>query len=379
MRAFFSFLLVTLFSFSVAQTEKVQTYYENGALKETGTKVNGKKEGPWTEYLITGKFKSHCNYSGGLLHGTFAEFDMNGKFKREGYYKNGKLAGTEYHYEDGALVKKITRFSTDSNSVFKETQYDAYSGIVRAEGYRVATKRDSSWKYFDEKGNLKATESFSKGKREGVAMRYYPDGKIAERAEFKGGLLNGVRLMLTQTGDTTEYGSYTANKKNGYFISTEVVAVPDLIHEERPFIIQGTYKDGVMEGDFVIRYPSGAVAGYETYAGGKLDKRRTLFNEKGIMVYSGDYIMNKKNGTEKFFYDDGKIRKQVNYVNGKPEGKELNYFQNGKISEEAIYKDGVITKFVRYYETGKKRQEITYENGKMVSRENYDENGKRLK
>jgi len=51
--------------------------------------------------------------------------------------------------------------------------------------------------------------------------------------------------------------------------------------------------------------------------------------------------IDKENGEEKIYYENGAIKEKRFYINGKEEGKSLFYNKNGKLTKTEIYKNDV--------------------------------------
>jgi uncharacterized protein len=376
------FIFSGTFLFSQPTRVPVVTKYPDGSVKETGTYTGGKKNGIWLTFETTGKLKTYHTYKNDTLHGPYAEFDLYGQIKKEGFMRSGNPAGIEYQYDNGVLWKKIqwltsTRLNDRIEIRIKESTYDLNTGRIRSEGFFYNGKKDSVWKYYDENAKLKATETLKTGKRHGVAERFYMDGALAERANFYEGAMHGIRLTLTTEGDTSEYGNYTNNVRDGHFIRKEAVAIPDLTADVKLFNIEGVYKNGKMDGAFILMHSNGTVAAKENYSNDRLYGERKLYNENGVLVFTCNYIMNRKNGVEKIYYNNGTLRQLSNYANGVIEGKQQIFFESGKLSEEISYEKGRVSKLIRYYENGKVRQKMFYKDGKLLKQESYDEKGKK--
>ena len=60
---------IFVFLGSLTAQERQEDFYEDGALKASGTLKNQKKEGPWQYYYPDGKLNAEENYQNGELHG----------------------------------------------------------------------------------------------------------------------------------------------------------------------------------------------------------------------------------------------------------------------------------------------------------------------
>ncbi|WP_375579372.1 toxin-antitoxin system YwqK family antitoxin [Marivirga tractuosa] len=77
----------------------LRTYYESGALRETGYYINGKdKFGKWKFYYENGKVESIENYENDKLNGNYKYYHDNGQLWTEREYKNGLLWNVYSNY-----------------------------------------------------------------------------------------------------------------------------------------------------------------------------------------------------------------------------------------------------------------------------------------
>lgn len=80
------------------------------------------------------------------------------------------------------------------------------------------------------------------------------------------------------------------------------------------------------------------------------NKVRYLYEEE---VFS---IEEKKHGTQKQWFENGQLEKELNYANGKPNGTMKRWYKNGQLAMEANYVDGQLISENCYDENGKKRK-----------------------
>ncbi len=128
--------------------------------------------------------------------------------------------------------------------------------------------------------------------------------------------------------------------------------------------------------------------------------RDKLSQEIAQFQYIDDENEDKSDGTHKYFYPDGMLKKEVTYLNGKMEGIFRTYYQDGTLHLEKVFKDGlldgVFTAYDEfgipyfditfkegvkhgvengYFKTGVVEYQEVYEDGKRVSRKSFDEGG----
>ena len=105
----------------------------DGTLEAKRSFKNGKRDGEWINYDITGEQQlSFYNYQNGEPHGLWNEWFPSGQQKRAMQFKNGQREGkaiewneegdktAEANYKDGKLHGTITRWSADGEKFVQE-------------------------------------------------------------------------------------------------------------------------------------------------------------------------------------------------------------------------------------------------------------------
>ena len=135
------------------------------------------------------------------------------------------------------------------------------SVIITTGTYRKG-RRDGLWKHFDDRGRLYLTMRYAPkpvrdfgfffhpdyGNENGAYERFFPDGKIEERGEFRGGFYEGPVVRFQRNG--------------------------------RP-AVRGTYRRDLMDGPWTYYYPEGGIERTETYVTGQLNGRLTNYHPDG--------------------------------------------------------------------------------------------------
>jgi TonB family protein len=119
--------------------------------------------------------------------------------------------------------------------------------------------------------------------------------------------------------------------------------------------------------------------------------------------FFSSFIMKKKDGTQREWYVNGKIKEEENYNDGKREGVHQTWFGNGRLhldenykndnldgnakewypsgllKKDANYKDGVlIGQLLTYWENGKVKRDDTYKMGELISGQCTDSIGNKV-
>lgn len=131
------------------------------------------------------------------------------------YYDNGILA-QRGETENGRRRGIWLKYSLDGNSITASGRYED-------------DRRIGTWRYFDQKGSLYLTIRYKKtpvrdfgflyhrdyGNENGPYERYFPDGSLEERGQFRGGYYHGLIVRYYRNGRKLMVGKYLRDKKTG--------------------------------------------------------------------------------------------------------------------------------------------------------------------
>lgn len=153
--------------------------------------INGMKQGKWTK-----------NYP-------------NGKKAYEGYFKNDHPVGTFTRYHENGQLKSIQECK--QNPFLCRTKLFYKENKPAAEGNYLNQKKDSIWKYYDEKGMLVKQESYKEGVKHGMFYTYYSNGRVAEEENFEDGKKTGLWVQYYENGKKKLEAELSGGKRNGKF------------------------------------------------------------------------------------------------------------------------------------------------------------------
>jgi len=105
-------------------------------------------------------------------------------------------------------------------------------------------------------------------------------------------------------------------------------------------------------------FPNGDTQTVVTYKDGILDGEVLSWYAKDLKQLEGLFDNGQKAGIWKFYFEDGKIKKQTAYSHNVEDGEETFWFENGNIEKKGPYTEGKLNgKYTWYYENGQKKQE----------------------
>ena len=141
--------------------------------------------------------------------------------------------------------------------------------------------------------------------REGMALSYHPNGKLAIEAPYKNGKLDGVFRAFNENG--------TLRETIGY-------------------------KDGEEEGFSVRYYENGKKKSREVYRRGVLNGVSEDWDENGKLRRQIPYENGQIHGVVKIFNEMGQLQEDMNFVRGLREGSYRRY-SFGKLDFEAVFQN----------------------------------------
>ncbi len=135
---------------------KLTTYHENGEVWQYLEVVNGRACGIYREWHDNGNPRldvvvieglgdlSENAQKGWVFDGISKVWDSAGRLQAEIYYEKGKLQGNSYYYHPNGIVGKVIPYEID--------------------------RIDGDLLYYNEQGHVIGKTTYSKGKRQGIAM-----------------------------------------------------------------------------------------------------------------------------------------------------------------------------------------------------------------
>ena len=158
-------------------------FHQSDQVEESGHYEGRQKEGNWQEFHENGQVASKVTYRRGCYVGRGERYHENGRLAARGNYadqpdcvgpKNDfwwqpREGVWEYFDEEGFLKRRETPLQSEQKRRYLEENYDR-SGALTSRGPKIERnqwgvgRKDGSWEYFDEDGNLTKTEIYKDGK-----------------------------------------------------------------------------------------------------------------------------------------------------------------------------------------------------------------------
>ena len=262
-----------------------QFKYPNGNISSEGFIRNGKPDGFWKSYYITGVLKSEGRRRSYLLDSIWVFYDQAGDTTEKISYLLGKRNGYYFKYQ-------------------KDPVYGLY---------------------------VYSKELFAGDRKEGVAMIFYPEGKIKQTIPFYNGMKDGLSREYDREGKIITLLEYN----NDFLISREKINFTDA--------------NGLRQGEWLEFYPGGNIKVEKNYRDDLLHGYYKEYNEKGSLVVTLLYDNGKVTGTDidngsdievvNKYDDSGRLIYSGPYKNGVPVGIHREYKENGEVKGARIYND----------------------------------------
>jgi antitoxin component YwqK of YwqJK toxin-antitoxin module len=198
----------------------------------------------------------------------------NGNPMYDGFFSNDKPEGEFKRYYEDFTLKSLLVFSKNGTEAKASLYYS--NGLIASAGRYVNQLKEGRWQFFSAvtKGLLVSEIEYSGDKKNGLSVKYYPDGKIAEKVNYVNDLRHGEYLKYYPDGTLTLKTSYLNGKLNGKFEAFFENGKPEFL---------GQYKDDYREGIWIIYGKDGAQRFRTEYTLGIPDNR-------DIDLYQSNYI-----------------------------------------------------------------------------------------
>jgi antitoxin component YwqK of YwqJK toxin-antitoxin module len=345
--------------------------YPNGAVSSEGLIKNGKPEGFWKSYYVTGVKKSEGKRTSFLLDSIWVFYDQAGDTTEKINYLLGKKNGYYYKFRkdpfEGLYVWSRELYAGDKR---EGTAYLYFpDGKIQQSINYTDGKKQGLSKEFDKNGNVitlleynndflvsrdRINRTDSKGMKQGLWKDFYPDGGIKTEKNYVNDLLNGYYKEYDERGKLV----LTMLYEDGSIVKSKVEDEPDIeivnkYDNNGKLIYSGPYRNGIPVGIHRDYNPDGKVINAHIY------------NDNGVLVSEGivDEAGNR-NGPWKNYYPDGKIEAEGQYSNSRRSGAWKFYNESQKLEQTGSFNndrpDGLWT---WYYDNGSVLREEEYFQG----------------
>jgi antitoxin component YwqK of YwqJK toxin-antitoxin module len=351
-----SILIVFLLIFKFGSAQENETIkdgyqifkYPNGTVSSEGLFKNGKPEGFWKSYYVTGVKKSEGKRTNFLLDSIWIFYDQAGDTTEKINYLIGKRNGWYYKYK-------------------KEPSKGVY--IYSKELYAGDRKEGTAYLYFPD-GKVQQTIAYNNGKKQGLAKEFDKEGNIITLLEYNNDFLVSRERINRLDSKGLKQGEWKEFYPNGR-IKTEKTFVDDLIH--------GYYKEYDNRGILVLTmlYENGAIVKSKVEDEPDIEIVNK-YDQDGKMIYSGPFRNKIPVGIHREYGKDGKVTNAFRYNDnglllsegvvdeaGNSNGKWKDLYPDGKVQAEGQYTDNRRSGQWKFYNVASKVEQTgSYNNGR---------------
>ena len=167
-------------------------------------------------FAMTAAFAQDYNQtdSKGRRQGLWTGYHSNGQKRYDGQFKNDKPRGLFNYYDENGNLQATNKF--DKSGEKAENKTYAPDGTLVAEGIYVNQKKEGKWRYYDKSGRLVLVEDNKNGLVDGWSKIFNPEtGTLAEETEFVKGLPHGMCRKYRENGLLLMECQYANGKLEG--------------------------------------------------------------------------------------------------------------------------------------------------------------------
>jgi len=366
--------------------------YPNGTVSSEGVIRNGKPEGYWKSYYVTGVLMSEGKRTNHLLDSIWLFYDQAGDITDKINYLYGKKNGWYSKYSKdpsyGVYLLSQELFAGDKKEGIATVYFP--DGKVRQTFSYYDGKKEGLSKEYDQDGNIITLLEYhndflvsrerinrldNKKLKQGPWKEFYADGKIKAESNFVDDLLHGYYKEYDAKGNLT----LTTLYEKGAIVKSDIedeteIEIVNRYDDTGKLIYSGPYRNNVpvgvhrefgqdgkvtnafryndnglklsegivdeagnMNGKWKDLYPDGSVRAEGQYT----DNRRTgawkFYNTGGKVVQTGSFNSGRPDGIWKWYYDSGALLREEEYFQGEREGGYIEYSEDGKILAEGAF------------------------------------------
>ncbi len=218
--------------------------------------------------------------------GPINQTDRSGK--KTGYWikKEGNIKIYEGTFRDDHPVGEFTRFNRDNTVrsvfVFSEDGKDAdatfyhKNGHVASKGKYINQSKEGKWKFYSGviEGYLICEEEYSKNKKNGLSVKYYPGDILAEKLNYVNDVKHGEWIQYHLNGVMSLKTSYSEGKISGKF---------EVWFDNGFQKVTGEYKNDRKEGNWLIYKEDGTLRYELDYVAGFANDRQLRIDETNFI------------------------------------------------------------------------------------------------
>ena len=232
-------------------TGAAEDFYKNGKLKETGTLIDGVKQGRFVAYEYFEKTEPKEE------EWEFLTIRSSGKpyrvQKTIGFYVDGIANGDYQTFLNNSLVEEGTFIDGLAEGEFKTFYPVGQTQKIKLQGnYKKGMLHGEQRERFEPDSDLVWISNYREGQPHGITRAISDSGKLKHVVTFKNGNLHGVEKDYNEDGRLESLTTWKDGVKHGPYREREVY-YDDYTGETDLRLERGMYVNGEKKGKF-IRY-----------------------------------------------------------------------------------------------------------------------------
>ena len=386
-RLFLTLLVFIPFALTGQQNRELkdgfqQFKYPNGNISSEGFIRNGKPDGYWKSYYVTGVLKSEGKRTSFLLDSIWIFYDQAGDTTEKISYLLGKRNGYYLRYKKdpvhGLFVHTSELYAGDKKEGVARIFYP--DGKTRQTIPYINGRKDGLSREYDREGKIitlleynndflisreRINQTDAAGLKQGEWLEFYPGGAIKTERNYRNDLLHGYYKEYDERGRLLVTLLYDNGKVTGTEIDNSAeIDIENRYDEAGKLIYSGPFKEGVPVGihreynsDGTVRIASIYNDNGVLISEGIVDDEGNRngpwkdFSADGTLIAEGAYVNSRRTGIWKFYNASGKLEQAGSYSNGRIDGTWRWYYPEGELLREEDYyqgrRDGQYTEFTR--------------------------------
>jgi uncharacterized protein len=394
------FLLTSIIFTNVTAQDAVRDGYQifkypNGTVSSEGLIRDGKPDGFWKSYYVTGVKKSEGKRTSFLLDSIWIFYDQAGdtlekisylygkkngyylKYKNDSYlglyvwskelYAGDRKEGTAFlYYPDGKPQQSIPYLNGRREGLSRE--FDAQGNIITLYEYsndflisrQLINRTDSrgfkngDWREFHPNGNVSKEMSYRDDQLHGYYREFDNRGRLTVTMLYDNGRLiegqtnkdNEIEIInrYNESGNLIYSGPYRKETPVGIhreYDATGSISNSKIYSDDGLIISEGIVNEaGNRSGRWKDFYPDGTVQAEGSYSNNVRTGIWKFNNREGKTEQTGSFNNGRADGLWSWYYPDGTLLREEEYFQGRRDGSYTEYNSTGGIMVTGQYADG---------------------------------------
>ncbi len=186
-------------------------------------------------------------------------------------------------------------------------------------------------KQYWENGNLQSELNYTNGKLNGISTWYFENGRKEQEVFYTYNKLDGPQSRWYPSGTLESRSLYKDGKLEGTALTFD---------EDGNKATEETYTNDTLDGIFNQWYSSGQLKIHGRYDKGYFTGQWVYHNVYGTVIGVGNY--KNGTGTQKAWYPNGALQREISYVRNLKHGAEKIYNMDGLLESVVYYSDGMV-------------------------------------